>query len=107
MPPEGLSVLGQTFLPGTVISVPAYTLHHSQDIWGADAEDFRPERWEDASEQMMKAFIPFSTGPRACIGRNLAKTELLNFIATVFWRYDVVLEEPEKKVRQLYSMDLQ
>jgi benzoate 4-monooxygenase len=42
--PKGVEILGYHFPPGTVLSVPAYTIHHSKEIWGKDADEFRPER---------------------------------------------------------------
>ena len=42
----GVEVCGRHFPQGTVLSVPAYTIHHSKEIWGPDADEFRPERWE-------------------------------------------------------------
>ncbi|KAJ8603888.1 hypothetical protein MRB53_042023 [Persea americana] len=79
-----------TFPPGTVLSVPTYTLHHSPTIWGADADEFIPERWSPSSltERQKGAFIPFSTGPRACVGRNVAEMELALIAATVLGNYE-------------------
>lgn len=35
-------------------------------------ETFRPGRWlEPGTDKLMEFFYPFSTGPRACIGRKL------------------------------------
>ncbi|EJC99286.1 uncharacterized protein FOMMEDRAFT_160888 [Fomitiporia mediterranea MF3/22] len=45
---------------------------------------------------MQKVLGPFSVGPRACTGRNLAFMELQTIIASIFRRYDIVLEEPDK-----------
>lgn len=85
----GLMFQGNYFPPGTVLNVSTYTIHHSKEIWGPDAYEFKPERWENATERQKNAFIPFSTGPRACIGRNLAEMELRIIIATVLRRYKV------------------
>ncbi|KAH8113979.1 cytochrome P450 monooxygenase pc-bph [Phellopilus nigrolimitatus] len=99
-PPGGLSVLGRAFPAGTVLSVPSYTVHRDARAWGADAGVFRPERWfERDPVEMQRAFNPFSVGPRACVGRNLASMELLVIVASVFRRYEFVLEEPDKPVR--------
>ncbi|KAH9930178.1 cytochrome P450 monooxygenase pc-bph [Amylocystis lapponica] len=96
-PEGGLTVLGQTFKEGTVLSVPAYSVHRDPDVWGADVEEFRPERWlERDTKELLKAFVPFSVGPRACVGRNLAQMELLLLIATVFHRYDTVVKPGQK-----------
>ena len=74
---------GITFPPGTVLSVPAYSLHHSKEVWGPDADEFVPDRWIEESEKggrlterMKASFIPFSYGPRACVGRNVAEVSL-------------------------------
>ncbi|KAI0999052.1 Benzoate 4-monooxygenase [Podosphaera aphanis] len=90
-PGSGIHILGQYFPPGTVLSVPAYTIHHSAEIWGADVEEFVPERWERLTDRQKTAFIPFSHGPRSCIGRNLAMLELALFIATIIRRWDLKL----------------
>lgn len=50
-PGEGIEVAGRHFPPGTILSVPAYTMHHSKEIWGPDADEFRPERWEKVTER--------------------------------------------------------
>jgi len=67
---NGLTICGRFFPPGTVVSVPSYTIHHDKEIWGEDALEFRPERFETLTPRQKDAFIPFSIGPRACIGRN-------------------------------------
>ncbi len=127
VPEGGLTILGKTFVPGTVVSVPAYTLHRNPAIFGEDADEFRPERWsEDNSTAMHKAFIGFSVGPRsvaaclyhdrklthpcffmrrACLGRNLAFLNLTTFTAIIAHRYDVVLENPGELVRICISVN--
>ncbi|EMD40186.1 hypothetical protein CERSUDRAFT_151209 [Gelatoporia subvermispora B] len=96
--PGGLNVLGHFFPEGAVLSVPTYSAHRDESIWAPDPDAYRPERWIEADkekrEAMNKAFIPFSVGPRACVGRNLAKIQLLINVATIFRCYDVVLEKP-------------
>ena len=39
-------------------------MHRDPSIWGADANDFRPERWETA--RPMWEYVPFFGGPRIC-----------------------------------------
>jgi len=91
----GVEILGRHFPAGTVLSVPAYSIHHSKEIWGADADSFVPERWdtERLTDRQKAAFIPFSYGPRACVGRNVAEMELALIVSTVFRRYDFVLHQ--------------
>ncbi|KZM26252.1 Benzoate 4-monooxygenase [Ascochyta rabiei] len=99
-PGPGLTLSGHHFPQGTVLSVPAYTIHHSKEIWGPDADTFRPERWEKVTEKQKAAFIPFSYGPRACVGRNVAEMELALIVSTIFSRYEFELRQGEMKTRE-------
>ncbi|KAK0214873.1 cytochrome P450 monooxygenase [Armillaria fumosa] len=114
-PEGGMTILGNYFPGGAVISVPIYTVHRDPAVFGDDVEEFRPERWfECDSASVSKAFSPFSVGPRyvislieqgsrqssyrhrACIGRNLANFELQVIIASILKRYHFVLENPDE-----------
>ena len=99
-PGPGITLCNHHFPQGTVLSVPAYTIHHSTDIWGSDADTFRPERWEAITEKQKAAFIPFSYGPRACVGRNVAEMELALIVGTVFRRYEFELRQGEMETRE-------
>ena len=138
VPPGGATVCGRRFAAGTVLSVPAYTIHHDTKIWGEDAWEFRPERWlsgrPKGAEEMVNemnevigkderneakvsssdspsrpqkssspshpGFIPFSTGPRACIGRNLAEMELFVIFATIVLNYEFELRQETLETRE-------
>jgi benzoate 4-monooxygenase len=102
VPPDSADVciLGHYFSSGTVLSVPAYTIHHSTEIWGLDADSFVPERWERLNQTQKEAFIPFSYGPRSCVGRNVAEMELALIIATTFRRYELQLDQETLETRE-------
>ncbi|KAJ1300345.1 hypothetical protein OPQ81_005166 [Rhizoctonia solani] len=88
-PGKTLTIAGQTFKAGSIISVPSYTTNRS-GVWGSNASEFRPERWlDDNARSFNKYFVPFSLGPRSCIGRNLAYMDLLLITAAMFRRYSV------------------
>lgn len=95
-----VSILDHTFAPGTVLSVPAYTIHHSTEIWGPDASAFVPDRWDRLTPSQKDAFIPFSYGPRSCVGRNVAEMELALIIATTFRRYEFELRQQTLETRE-------
>lgn len=97
---QGVELLGHYFPPGTVLSVPSYTMHHSKAIWGDDADEFRPERWDSLTARQKNAFIPFSTGPRACVGRNVAEMEMKLIVATWARRYNVYLRQDHMDTRE-------
>lgn len=63
--PDGMAPV---FVPkGKTVSFVLHLLHRRKDLWGPDADEFRPERWEN--RKMDWSFVPFSGGPRICIGR--------------------------------------
>ncbi|KAJ7512874.1 cytochrome P450 monooxygenase [Mycena galericulata] len=108
--PEGGLVIGSdTFRPGAVLSVPSYTIHRDVGVWGADVEAFRPERWlvddKEKKDLMARTYNPFSVGPRACVGRNLASLELQIIVASILRRFHFVLEKPDEPVSFAYLFD--
>ena len=50
-----------------------YTMHRRKDLYGEDAEEFRPERWIDSEQgkglRVGWEYLPFHGGPRICLGR--------------------------------------
>jgi benzoate 4-monooxygenase len=92
---EGVHLGAFCFPPGTVLSVPIYAIHRSKDIWGQDANDFRSERWEKLWESQKTASMPFSRGPAACVGRNLAEVEVKMTAATLIRRYNLCTEDSQ------------
>lgn len=58
------------FVPkGTQVMINTHTLHRREDVFGGDAEEFKPERWEALKGLNYWSFLPFGGGPRICIGR--------------------------------------
>ena len=101
----GLHVMGHEFAEGTIIGVPTYVLHHNELYFDRPFE-YDPSRWlvkgesEDAADgndpeiiaRQRQAFIPFSLGPRACIGRSVALFELYISVARVLFLYDLRMQ---------------
>ncbi|OKP11150.1 Pisatin demethylase [Penicillium subrubescens] len=70
-PPEGAEICGYR-LPGqTNVSISAPVIHYITDIYGEDADSFRPERWLEASPEALKAmeryFLAVSNATQALI----------------------------------------
>lgn len=100
VPAGGADILGRHYPAGVALSVPSYTIHHSTAIWGSDAEEFVPERWQKVTDAQKNAFIPFSYGPRACVGRNVAEMELALIVSTVFVNYQFELYQDVLETRE-------
>ncbi|KAF8893218.1 cytochrome P450 monooxygenase pc-bph [Gymnopilus junonius] len=99
VPEGGLTIMDEYFPAGTVLSVPSFSIHRDKAIWGENIEDFRPERWFERDQaDIQRTFNPFSVGPRACVGRNLAYLELQIIVASIMRRFDIVLESADQKL---------
>ncbi|PIA58747.1 hypothetical protein AQUCO_00500591v1 [Aquilegia coerulea] len=71
--------LGEVCLPsGVQVAMPTLLVHHDKDFWGENAEEFCPNRFSGGLSKATKnqaSFLPFSLGPRICIGQSFALTE--------------------------------
>lgn len=89
----GLTIDNVHFPEGTVVGTPHYTIHHNEDYY-PDPWAFSPERWlpdhvgKENVSVANSAFCPFSVGPRGCIGKGLAYSELTTALARVVFMYD-------------------
>ena len=58
---------------GQLVHWSLYAMHRRKDLYGEDAEEFKPERWLDQGEKkglrVGWEYLPFNGGPRICIGR--------------------------------------
>jgi cytochrome P450 len=74
--------------PRTDVFISPYLLHRHPEFW-SEPEEFRPERFAgpDVEERHKFAYIPFSVGPRHCIGENLALFEMLGHVSMMSRRF--------------------
>ncbi|OCL04146.1 cytochrome P450 [Glonium stellatum] len=106
VPPEGdtFELDGkQIFLPGGAnIGYCAWGIHRNKDIFGEDAEIFRPERWldeinEEQLNRMQRTFdLMFGFGKYQCLGKNIAMIELSKLVFEFFRNFDMEIVNPEK-----------
>lgn len=61
-------------------------MHHRKDLWGEDADEYKPERWE--SRRPGWDYLPFNGGPRICIGQQFALTEIAYVAVRMIQRID-------------------
>ena len=85
----GESGAGILIPEGTEVVLPLLTWHHDPKYWGHDADKFRPERFGEGGARRpgSGAFIPFSMGPRACIGRAFSMLEAKLVMAMLVQRF--------------------
>jgi cytochrome P450 len=62
---------------GAGVAFSVYAMHRRPDLYGMDAELFRPERWDEElpmNKDPVNAkwgYLPFNGGPRICLGSKL------------------------------------
>ncbi|KAH6684679.1 N-alkane-inducible cytochrome P450 [Halenospora varia] len=75
---------------GQLIIYNVYAMHRRQDIFGMDAEVFRPERWENKSLRPGWGYLPFNGGPRICLGQQFALTEIAYTTVRLLQEFSIV-----------------
>ncbi|WP_189078025.1 cytochrome P450 [Mangrovihabitans endophyticus] len=76
------------------VLINSFLLHRHADFW-SDPDAFIPERFlpERVAERPKHAYVPFGSGPRVCIGKHFALTELVMALATIGRTHRLVLGE--------------
>lgn len=74
----GMELYGRHVPAGTEIGANPYVIHRDKDMFGEDADEFRPERWLESPEralEMDKHLLTWGYGPRICLGKGIALLE--------------------------------
>lgn len=86
-PDEDLQVDGYTIPAGTPIGMSSWLLHNNPELF-TSPRDFKPERWlEPGAEQKKKYVVNFTRGSRICLGKDLARTEILYTLCVMVRRW--------------------
>ena len=96
-----LNISGQYSIPkGMNVIAYAHGVHRDPANY-PDPDAFKPERWLDANGKFQYKpyiFMPFSMGPRVCVGESLARAELQLFTAVLFHKYEFTALEDNFKL---------
>ncbi|KAI7857447.1 cytochrome P450 [Circinella umbellata] len=93
---------------GDYVTWSVYGLGRSTKAWGADAKQFRPERWIQNGELRRESqgqWPAFHAGPRVCLGQQLATLESLVAIATLLKQYKFSLV-PEQEITYIPTVTI-
>ncbi|KAF5301471.1 hypothetical protein FQA39_LY02200 [Lamprigera yunnana] len=82
---------GYTIPSNTIVHIHIYGLHHNSNIY-PEPEKFDPERFSNDNSlgRHPFAYIPFSAGPRNCIGQRFAMLELKSALASIVSRFKLL-----------------
>ncbi|PWY71018.1 toxin biosynthesis cytochrome P450 monooxygenase [Aspergillus heteromorphus CBS 117.55] len=95
VPAGGAVICGQWVPEGVCVGIPHWSTYRNANNFSRP-DDFLPERWlapEDGGivleRHEVKAFNPFSYGPRGCLGKPLGWAEMRLVLAKVLWYFDL------------------
>ncbi|OJI87451.1 hypothetical protein ASPTUDRAFT_62106 [Aspergillus tubingensis CBS 134.48] len=75
------------FVPkGTEVYYSVHVMHRSKELWGDDADVFRPERW--LGKKYGWDYLPSNGGPRICLDQQFALTEAGYVVVRLLQRFD-------------------
>ncbi|CAK7221081.1 hypothetical protein SBRCBS47491_004405 [Sporothrix bragantina] len=122
-PPTNLSdpllkLHGHVLPPGTVVGCSPPSLHRNPDIFGADAEEYRPGRWLDADADadgkdenaalrrrlMERINLTWGGGARTCPGRYLAELVVYKTVVALVRNFDIEATMPADKDIKYYFL---
>lgn len=94
---EDLKLTKHTVPAGTYINIHIFDLHRDSNVF-PDPEKFDPDRFlpENVKGRHPFAYVPFSAGPRNCIGQKFAMFEMKSIISAILRNYVLEPVEEEK-----------
>ncbi|VVC91629.1 cytochrome P450 4g15 [Leptidea sinapis] len=91
---------GKKIPSGATVIIATYKLHRREDIY-PDPHKFNPDNFlpERSANRHYYAFVPFSAGPRSCVGRKYAMLKLKIILSTILRNFRVVSDLKESDFR--------
>ncbi|KAL4073854.1 cytochrome P450, partial [Scleroderma citrinum] len=78
---------------GSFVHVPVEAFNLDKEMWGQDAWDFNPDRWNNlpkaasALPGLFSNLLTFSAGPRSCIGMRFSMIEMKAFLSLLLTNF--------------------
>ncbi|KAJ0967507.1 hypothetical protein J5N97_024424 [Dioscorea zingiberensis] len=84
---------GDKVRPGLKILIFTYAMGRMKGIWGEDCMEFKPERWISEKGRVRHEpsfkFLSFNSGPRTCLGKEVAFVQMKTVVAAIISRFHV------------------
>ncbi|CAO2830531.1 unnamed protein product [Amaranthus hypochondriacus] len=91
--------------PNMQIIFDMYAMGRMKSIWGDDCNEFKPERWITEKGKIKHEpsykFLAFNAGPRTCLGKDMAFTQMKIVAATIIQNYVIEAVEGHQVVPNL------
>ncbi|KAG7310586.1 hypothetical protein JYU34_003379 [Plutella xylostella] len=87
---ESVVLSNYTIPAGMFVHIHIFDLHRREDLF-PDADKFDPDRFlpENSAGRHPYAYIPFSAGPRNCIGQKFAMLELKSAVSKILRKFEL------------------
>ncbi|RYO73661.1 hypothetical protein DL764_010439 [Monosporascus ibericus] len=113
--PAGAEIAGRRVPGGTIVGCSAWVIHRRPEIWGPDADVYRPERWlveedgdagpspaeraerERCVREMNGHMFQFGMGSRTCIGKNISLLEIYKLVPSLLRRFEIRFKNPSQE----------
>lgn len=94
-----------SFPRDTIIILFYYGSHRDKRYW-ENPNAFRPERFvkHGGLKDKPKAYYPFGSGPRLCIGNNFAMAEMTLFLQAIAQHFDILPTPFEPRMKPLVTL---
>ncbi|KAJ2991147.1 hypothetical protein NUW58_g2627 [Xylaria curta] len=105
--PRGGGVDGKSpifVVKGMSVRYIPWIMHRRTDLFGKDANEFRPERWEDL--RVTHEYLPFNAGPRICIGQQFALTQMALITFRLLQAFKTIERRDERPPIQKLGINL-
>lgn len=93
---------------GAMLAVHVHGLHHNPTVW-TNPEKFDPDRFliEQSQNRNPYAYVPFSAGPRNCIGQKFANLEQKLILAMLLQKWIVKSSLSQEDVQKYMAVTVQ
>ncbi|VAH53688.1 unnamed protein product [Triticum turgidum subsp. durum] len=83
---------------GDTILISLHSMGRMEGLWGKDCLNYNPDRWLSEDGNKLKyvpshKFLAFNSGPRICLGKDIAVMQMKTVIASTLWNFDVEVME--------------
>ena len=89
---------GHEVKAGDTILISLHSMGRMEGVWGEDCLHYKPDRWLSVGGNNMRyvpshKFLAFNSGPRMCLGKEIAVMQMMIVVASTLWNFDVHLEK--------------
>ncbi|KAK9464070.1 cytochrome P450 [Lipomyces oligophaga] len=99
---EDIDICGTKIQKGTNVQLSMKAMNYDTKLWGPDADEFDPDRWNGRQADNAFAYLTFLQGPRSCIGRRFAEIEFKCILAGFVGRFEFGEAVPNQPIHRSF-----